>query len=577
MKQKNAKTAVAASNGNGDLRLIALSAIEPAADNVRKSSDKKKFAELVKSIKDKGVLQAILLRPLSGNNGNTKYCIVAGERRYRAAMQAGLTEIPAYVKELNADEALSAGLVENLLREDIHPLDEADGFLRMREELKLDLRAIASRVAKDARYVARRLSLTQLIAEAREDLRQERIALAHALEICRLDAEIQADALLACYELKTVPSQTEDGFEYVADKERPARPVQYLQEWLRKNVHLNLKQVPFKLDDPRLRADGLTCLNCPQRSGFDKTLFADIQDADTCLNPLCFQAKRQQFVQLAKAALEEKTGQPAVSISAFYGVGNASAGSLGLGEYQLLSSKADRCEHAVQAVFTDGDKLGQVKWVCSEPSCKDHLGYVRQMPTFNGRGTAAPSGESKHARKQELFDIKVDEIVRKRVFADALKTFAWPLERTHLDKVALEFFHRIPADVQKVICEVFGWGEELAATVRFSNEAVQKELAQLDDSRLVQFLMLCSVAHYGTNTHSKRRVDQSQVTELSQLCGVNHRLIDAEVRFALCAKKYREAHATYLAAVKNGASAEKPVVFERLAQPAPGATAGTTA
>src|SRR5262249_40882779 len=159
MRMKQTKNAVACGNGDGELRSIPLVEIEPTAENVRKKMDPKKFDELVKSIKAKGVLQAILLRPIAAPAGKAKYQIVAGERRFRAATKAGLTEIPAKVKVMNDEDALSAGLMENLLREDIHPLDEADGFLRFRQELKLDVRAIAQRVAKDQRYVARRLSL----------------------------------------------------------------------------------------------------------------------------------------------------------------------------------------------------------------------------------------------------------------------------------------------------------------------------------------------------------------------------------------------------------------------------------
>jgi ParB family chromosome partitioning protein len=514
------------------------------------------------------VLQPILVRPVGA--GAAKYRIIAGERRFRAATEAGLTEIPAYVRAMNDEDALSAGLMENLLREDIHPLDEADGFLRLKDELKLDLRAIAARVGKDARYVTRRLSLTCLIKEARDDFRRERITLGHALEISRLDPVIQPDALLACYEIKTVPSSGENGLDYVADKERPARPVRYLQEWLLKNVHLNLKQAPFKLDDARLRADGLTCLECPQRSGFNKLLFADIEEADTCLNPLCFQAKRQQFVQLTKTALEEKTGKPAVSISAYYGAGNAAEGTLALGAYQLLAKRDDRCEHAVQAVYADGGDLGKVKWVCHEPSCKDHLGRAREAyaPAANGAGPVG-SSDDRHARKQELFDIKVAELVRKRVMKEAMQTFAWPLERKQLDEAAKEFFRRIPTDVQKTVCEVFGWQDELATRMRFSDETVLKELGKLDDNQLAQFLMLCSFAHYGANPYGGRAVDQGEVLKLGKACGVNHKLIDAEVRAELCPKKYQGAHLVYLEAVKAGKRAQKPVVYEQTTEAVP--------
>lgn len=577
MKQRQATRRVATANGNGELRLIALQAIEPDPQNARKSFDKKKFAELVKSVKSKGVLQAILLRPLPGENGHAKYRIVAGERRFRAATEAGLTEIPAYVKALSDEEAFSAGLVENLLREDLHPLDEAEGYLRLREELKLSVRQIAERVAKEPRYVARWLSLTNLIAEAQEDFRRERLTLAHVLELCRLAPEIQPHALASCYESKSVRGNEGEGNDFVADKTQPALPVGMLQEWIASHIHLNLQTAPFQLEDARLRADGLTCLHCPQRSGYDKLLFADIQERDTCLNPLCYQAKLRCWLDLVKAEVEAKQGRPAVFISAYYGWHDSAADTLHRDQYQLLRKKAERCAFAERAVSADGAEIGKVQWICREPSCKDHLGRVpdsiRSTALHAGTATngTVPT-DGRHARQQELFNLKVDELVRKRVFAAALQAFSWPLARPQLNEAVKEFFRRIPADVQQVIGEVFGWEADVTRKLRFDETEVLGELAKLDDHRLAQFLMLCSFAHYGANPEGHRQVSQHLVAGLSQACHVNHALIDAEVRLALCPKKYKPAHEAYLAAVKNGQVAETPVVFERHGQPAVGSS-----
>lgn len=567
MQKKQTKKTGTTTDAAGELRLIPLSEIEPSTNNVRKKSDDKKFAELLKDIKAKGVLQPILVRAIEVA-GATKYQIIAGERRFRAASMAGLTEIPALIKVMNDADALSAQLVENLLREDINALDEADGFLRLKDELNLDVRKIAQRVAKDARYVARRLALTNLIEEGREDFRTERLTLAHVLEICRLAPEIQCEAIAACYETKAVQNEKRDGYDYVPDKERPARHVRQLQNWLVQNVQLNLQNAPFKLDDARLREDGLTCINCPQRTGHDKLLFADIKSNDTCLNPLCFQDKLQQLVQLTKVSVEAKQGKPAALISDRYGSRTKPDGTLGRDQYQLLQKKADRCEFAEQSVLADGGEVGQVKWICREPDCTDHLGRVSESRSHtSGNGSTAPSPEGRHQRKQELFDLKVDEIVRKRAIREALNAFTWPLDRTHLNEAVKEFFRRIPYADQQTIREVFGWSEK--EKLRYDDEAVLPELAKLDDNQLAQFLMLCSFAHYGANQYRDKRMDQSGVVGLSEACGVNHTLIDAQVRTELSPKKYKDAHQAYMEAVQSGQPAKKPVVYEQAAQTAP--------
>jgi ParB/RepB/Spo0J family partition protein len=552
-------------HGPGIPRMIPLIEIRPDPNNVRKQFDEDEIAELAGSIKENGVLQPILLRPvMPSKTSKTKYQIIAGERRYRAARLAGLKEILALVREMNDVEALGAQLVENLQRKDLHPLDEADSLLRLKELEKLGISDIAQRLAKPEQYVARRLSLTNLIEEARADLRKERITLAHALEICRLAPEMQAQALAACYENKIVFDRNKQTYTHPPDKTMPARHVRYLREYLMANVYLNLHRAPFKQDDGRLREDGLTCLDCPQRTGRDKTLFADIENDSTCLNPDCFQAKLQRFVQIKKADLDEKNGKPAAFISTWYGQGVKTKGALGKEQYELIEKKVGRCQFAEQAVFADGTEIGQVRWICREKTCKDHLGRVHEYHSHASGGPVSlhASSKDRNRRKQELFDIKVDEAVRKRVIREAIKAWSWPLDRADLHQAVKEFFQRIPSEHQRTICEVLGLENDAASKLRFDEEAVLRKLAELDDSEFARFLMLCSVAHYGANRYGSNRVDQSEIVRLSAERGVDYALFDAEVRLELCPKKYLAAHRTYHEAIKSGKAAGKPVVYE---------------
>ena len=236
-------------------------------------------------------------------------------------------------------------------------------------------------------------------------------------------------------------------------------------------------------------------------------------------------------------------------------------------QYQLLEKKAERCQHAEQAVYADGEAVGQVKWICREPTCKDHLGRVRDTYAGASGGTtnlSTASPENRNKRKQELFDIRVDEIVRKRVMAEGIKTYKFPVERAHLNEVAKEFFRRIPSDDQRTILEVFGWNEKEATTLRMNNDKLLSELAKLDHKRLAQFMMLCSFAHFGANPHKNHQVSQQQVVQLSEERGVNYTLIDAQVRLELAPKKYRAKHQAYLETVASGKAAKKPTVFEQL-------------
>jgi hypothetical protein len=162
-----------------------------------------------------------------------------------------------------------------------------------------------------------------------------------------------------------------------------------------------------------------------------------------------------------------------------------------------------------------------------------------------------------------LLPYKVDEEVRKRVMREAVKTYAWPLDRPHLSEAAKEFFRRLPAEHQRTVGEVLGWDEGETTRLRHDEAATLAKIAALGDDSLARFLMLCSFAHRGANRDGRRRVDQGAVGSLSRERGVNHALIDATVRAELCPQKYRSAHRAYLEAVREGRAADKPVVYER--------------
>jgi hypothetical protein len=157
-------------------------------------------------------------------------------------------------------------------------------------------------------------------------------------------------------------------------------------------------------------------------------------------------------VQIRKAELEEKSGKPVAYLSIDYGAGVRSKDVLSRDQYQVLERKAGRCEQAERAVFADGPEIGQVKWICREATCKDHLGRVPEYGSYSRGDSSRPSEpKDRNRRKQELFDIKVDEAVRKRVMREAIKAWSWPLDRTDLNEAIKEFFRRIPSEHQRTI------------------------------------------------------------------------------------------------------------------------------
>src|ERR1019366_5398801 len=153
----------------------------------------KQFDELVASVKEKGVLVPILARPRA--RAGRKYEVIAGSRRFRAAFKAGLSEIPAQIVEMTDDEAREAQIVENLQRQDVHPLEEGEAYRQLIEDGGNKIADIAVKVGKSESYFRQRLFLTNLSDKGKKLYRQGEIADAAVLLIARLSAKNQ-DALI---------------------------------------------------------------------------------------------------------------------------------------------------------------------------------------------------------------------------------------------------------------------------------------------------------------------------------------------------------------------------------------------
>ena len=161
---------------------IGLEHIIPSEMNYRKKMDKTSLEELTESIRQKGVLQPIIVRPLKGNGS---YEIVAGYRRYQAATAAGLKNIPAIIEEFDDEAALEVAITENSQREDVNPIDEALGFKRMLNA-GTEIETIAAKIARPVSYVLGRIKLLDLCKEAQQAVLKGKISLGHAQVLLRL-------------------------------------------------------------------------------------------------------------------------------------------------------------------------------------------------------------------------------------------------------------------------------------------------------------------------------------------------------------------------------------------------------
>src|SRR6202522_1771173 len=151
------------------------------------------LGELADSIKSRGLVQPILVRPLPRPNPteSQRYEIIAGERRWRAAQMAGLTEIPAVIRDVPDEDAVAMALIENIQREDLNPLEEARALLRLIEEFGLTHQAAVEAVGRSRAAVRNLLRLMELADEVKELLEQRRIEMGHARALLGLTSRRQ--------------------------------------------------------------------------------------------------------------------------------------------------------------------------------------------------------------------------------------------------------------------------------------------------------------------------------------------------------------------------------------------------
>lgn len=169
---------------------LSLAEIRPNPIQPRKKIDEDKLAELAESIKVHGILSPIIVR-----KNASKYEIIAGERRFHACMKAGLDRIPVIVKEVSDDESFKISMIENLQREDLNPMEEAEAYCTLKEQFHLTHQEIAEAVLKERSTVTNAMRLVTLSEEIKSALREGAITAGHARALLMVENEQERLAL----------------------------------------------------------------------------------------------------------------------------------------------------------------------------------------------------------------------------------------------------------------------------------------------------------------------------------------------------------------------------------------------
>lgn len=364
------------------IQMLNLADLRPM-ENYRKSMDPKKLAELTESVRTKGVVQPILVRP----NGKG-YEIVFGQRRWMASKQAGLQTIPAMIRKVTDGEALELQVIENSQREDPNPMEEAFGYKKLLDMGKHTTETLSAKLDRSSQYVEGRMRLLRLPKEVQDRLIDGSIPVSHALMLTRLK---------------------NDG-----DMKKLAKEI-ISEEMSLGDMRRSLRE--YSTEMSRAIFDTTACGSCAARSKAQVGLFPDAkQDGDSCMDRSCFFTKTKHHYGVEAAALRnmgvkiysreqdfdaalKKAGRTATEIAT-----NSQDSHSQKPFPSKWKSQCSKCEKRAFVYFEQKTWQGMVlkaQWACLEKKCLDKMNSTKSSPAGKRNEqdhTPARTSSPEHAR-----------------------------------------------------------------------------------------------------------------------------------------------------------------------------------
>ncbi len=433
---------------------LVIGLIQRSPTNPRKHFPEDAHAELVESVRRHGVLQPILVRLWPANQkwvGDImpSYEIVAGERRFRAAIAAGFTVIPGIVRNLTDLEVLEIQIVENLQRAELHPLEEAEGYELLMKKHGYTAEDLGAKVGKSKAYIYARLKLTALCKSAREAFYAGDLTPSTALLVARIP----------------VPALQERATKAIGGSS-PRGPLSAREaaDYVHRTFMLRLSDAPFPRADKDLLPGVPKCHECPKRTGNQPELFEDVASADVCTDPDCFGAKRKaHFERVKKEARADGrkvlVGKEAKKIAP-YGTHNLKDGYISLDDrcfdvapdksriyptYRQLLGK----DYKAPALIEDADS-GNLVEIVKKPDLVSALkakGVELKRP--------ASSGASQEEKERER-KAKIESNARQEIFEQVReKTIGYGISLEIIRLVAAAFFHSLGWELSKRVLRLW--------------------------------------------------------------------------------------------------------------------------
>lgn len=413
-----------------EFKSIPVGALRESALNTRRTFKDAGLTELADSIREKGVISPLIARPI-GEDG-AAFEIAAGHRRFRAAQLAGVDLLPVIIRNYSDDEFLEVLTVENLQREDVHPMEEAEGYLELLRRPGYDVAAIAAKIGKDHSYVTRRIRLNELIQPLRDAFRAEKLTLGHAQVLARLGADQQRS--IADRELW--------------DEDGGAFSVQALQRVIEDDILMDLSKASFPVGDVKLVPAAGACVDCTKRTGAAPSLFPEIKAKDCCTDRECFHLKSRAFAYAKVKAVTKDEGRAPLKLSAHY---NAMGEADVLANVSWKPAKKSKCDHAQRGVivatgFGEDYRVGDVLDVCTHKKCATHWG----PQSYHGESAPRPKRTAEEALSMLAMEEKTaaGEAVRKALIGAAVEAAVYPFSLKVLREITRVMWTRLWSDSQ---------------------------------------------------------------------------------------------------------------------------------
>lgn len=461
---------------------IPIDKIDPSPTNPRKTFPEKGLMELAANFEQHGITS-----PLVARTKGKRVMLVFGERRLKAAQIAKPTAafdgktVPVILRDHLSDEVVrEMQISENIQREDLHPMEEAETYEEMLKHPDYTIERLAARLGKPLLDIKKRLYLCRLITPFRKLFLGGEIGVEQAEQLCRLTPQTQTK-MHETWKDDTVPSERQ------------------LKEIITTKVFLDLSTAPFPINDATLVPAAGSCLDCKKRTGFDRGLFADLvppskkKDEDYCLDRPCFRSKTDALITI-KLQPKEKDSKPPVPFSTARHYltqddkRKLPEGIISAEHRPHVLKSVDECKHAVQALIVHGDGIGQELTICYAPECKEHGDHHRD--TY--RGTGESEKERTNRLKKERAE-KAQKETRRNILIHISKNAPEKLGRIELETLARSTFSRLYNELQRKFLNMTGWLREKKSGETWE-DLFSEQAEKLNDKQLSQILVMLALA-----------------------------------------------------------------------------------